>query len=96
MDVKQAAERFCRLVVAHPDMPNAAAKLGSWMIGVAANAGGFPVALSLREIQRGTGSRIETIKSSIEWLENKQVLSYEDGTQHIGFGHHARLYSFKL
>lgn len=99
------AARFCLVVAANPDMPNAAAKLGAWMIGTATKLGGFPLSLSLRQMQNGftrdgvevlgTGSRIETIKASLEWLQSAGFLKSEESSIHSGFGHHTRLYTFE-
>jgi hypothetical protein len=99
------AERFCDAVVINYDMSNATARIGAWMIGAAKQVGGFPLELSLRQISegftvgrvtvKGTGSRLETIKAALEWLEQEGLLKIEEGG-HAGFGKHSRVYHMEL
>lgn len=105
MSIGQVAARFCVVVEANPEITNATARIGAWLIGTAVKLGGFPVQLSLRQIQKGfsregvtiegTGCRMETIKASLEWLETSGYLHSEDSPAISGFGHHARLYTFR-
>ena len=96
---------LCILVSRDKEISNATARLAAWFIGAAARAGGFPLELSLSNIRDGfatnddfidgTGSRIETLKNSIEWLEAHGVLSSIDGKK-IGFGYSSRLYTMEV
>lgn len=99
------ADRLCNLVAQTKDMPNATARIAAWLVGAAEQVGGFPVSLSYRQIKdgfarngvqvQGTGSRVETIKAAIDWLETRGMLqSIEGGAS--GFGHSARLYTLTL
>lgn len=99
------AVRFCKAVSTHPQMSNATARIGAWLIGAAAATGGFPLELTLRQIQtgftrngrtvQGTGSRPETIRASLEWLEANGYLNSVDGRRG-GFGHYSRIYSMEV
>lgn len=105
MDIAQQCAKFCRVVASTPEMTNATARIGTWMFGVAAASGGFPIELTYRQIRDGveinnktipgTGSRHETIRASIDWLKEHGILTYSDGDP-IGFGHMSRKYSMKL
>lgn len=97
--------KFCTLVARHPDITNATARIGAWLFGVAELLGRDSLEVSYRDIRdgfvlddhqiEGTGSHIDTIKSSIEWLENKNVVETSQGRP-IGFGHFSRVYKLVL
>lgn len=80
----QIASRFCTHVAMH-DVGNATAKIGAWFIGAAQATGGFPLAVSYREIRdgftrdgitvHGTASRHATILQSIAELEDAGFLT---------------------
>lgn len=99
------AEAFCRMVSEEPDISNAAARFGAWLIGAAERTGGFPIELTMHKIRlgferngihvEGMGGRYETINASIEWLQEKGHLSTEEGRS-VGFGHHSRAFSLHL
>lgn len=86
-------------------MTNATVRIATWMFGVAAISGGFPVELTYRQIRDGieinnklipgTGSRHETIKASLDWLEENGILKSDNGKP-TGFGKSTRLYSMTL
>ena len=99
------AERLCEQVVKDSEISNATVRISAWLVGVAALTGGFPVDLTYRQVREGytkngvyiagTGSRIETIKASFEWLEKRGYLVTEEGSA-SGFGHTSRLYRLIL
>lgn len=106
MDTKvDECRKFCTLVASHPDITNATARIGAWLFGVAELAGASTFEGSYRDIRdgfvvngrkiSGTGSHIGTIKSSIEWLEDKQVIRTSQGKP-TGFGHFSRVYELIL
>lgn len=90
---------FCAALVGNPDMPNPAAKIGAWLAGVAQLTGGFPLELTMREIEKGfekngvriegTGNHSSSIRSAMDWLEDRGIIRTEEGRQ-AGFGHKAR------
>ena len=98
------AVRFYRAVVESLHMPDAAARVGAWMIGVALDTGGFPLELSTRQIKdgfvhgnlyiTGTGSHLEIIKEALEWLERYGHLQSVDGG-HCLDGHACRIYNME-
>jgi len=98
-------DRFCKFVSCTPEVSNATARIGAWLIGVAEQRGGFPVELTYRQIRDGiqvdddsipgTGSRLETIKAAVQWLEDHGVLETSIGGP-SGFGHFTRKYSITL
>ena len=85
---------FFETILKRPDLSNATARIAAWMIGAAAQAGGFPLKLSLRQIAEGfehdgvrvpgTGSRLETIQASLAWLEEHGYLTSERGERSNG------------
>lgn len=99
------ASEVCIRLSNLPEASNAAVRLAVWMLGVAEVSGGFPLTLSLRQICRGfrkdgkefkgTGSRIETVKASIQWLEEEGFLAIGDGT-YSGFGFTSKNYTIKV
>lgn len=103
MSVSVAA-RFCERVSETPEMSNATARVAAWLIGVAMKLGGFPLSLSMRQVcvgfERdgmkfpGTGCRMETVKASLQWLEDNGLLESTEG-ERSGFGHHRRNYTIK-
>lgn len=82
------AAKLCELAVTNPDMPNAAARVGGWIIGYARQNGGFPVELTFRQIQAATGSHNDTIRNSVEWLVEAGLFRTEEGAHSRG-GHRA-------
>ena len=82
------AARLCELTVSQPGMPNAAARVGAWIVGYAQSNGGFPVELTFRQIQAATGCHNDTIRNSVEWLVNAGLFRTEDGA-HSGGAHRA-------
>lgn len=104
MAPSQAALAFCDLVT-RQDMPNAAARLGAWLVGAAHRSHGFPIELSFTQMRDGfdtphgrvlgTGSRMETIKASLSWLEQNGYLSSREGRP-LGFGYYSRWYTLTL
>lgn len=105
MSTNIQAERLCEQVVKSKDMSNATVRIAAWLLGAANASGGFPLDLSYRQVRdgynkegvyiAGTGSRIETIKASFEWLEDRGYLTTEKGNA-SGFGHTTRLYRLTL
>ncbi len=99
------ASNFCRLVTEQKGISNATARLCAWLIGVSDKTGGFPLELSLRQITDGfehngvkvigTGSREETIRASLAWLEEHGFLQSTVGRQ-VGFGHAAGVYHLEF
>ena len=97
-----SADDFCRMVSNTPDITNATARIGAWFIGAANQTGGFPLELSLAQIRLGftkggvhipgTGSRNETLRASIDYLEKKGFMSSEEGRPQTG-GFSSRKYS---
>jgi len=94
---------FCRKVTyKHPDISNATARLAVWFIGAAELTGGFPLELTLRQINEGfekegefvegTGCRRETMNYAIEWLTRNKFLEVKPGSP-VGFGHSSHLYT---
>lgn len=81
------AEQLCDLVLREPDIPNATVKIAAWLIAVARATGGFPLTLSIKDFRDGvkcegdllpgTGSRPETIKLSLLWLQSRGYLHTE-------------------
>lgn len=98
------AERLCEIVITD-DINSTTVRTAAWLIGAAKVAGGFPLELSLRQIREGfkrdgaevagTGSRLETIKASLEWLEQRGYLTTKTGNA-IGFGHTSCFYYLDL
>lgn len=103
--MSKVADQFCQMVSEEPDISNAAARFGAWLIGAAERTGGFPVELSVHQIRQGferngvhvdgMGGRYETINNSISWLEGKGYLAATDGKP-VGFGYSARHFSITL
>lgn len=99
------AADFCALVSKTPDMSNAAARFGAWLIGVAERTGGFPIETSMAKIIRGfthngieidgLGSRPETLRAAIDWFETHGYLTATPGRP-AGFGYTTFLYSLHL
>lgn len=85
-------------------MSNATARVAAWLIGVAMKLGGFPLSLSMRQVCNGferngmtfpgTGCRMETVKASLQWLEENGLLESTEGEK-SGFGRRRRNYTFK-
>lgn len=86
--IKNLGSRFCHLVEKHPEMTNATARIGAWLASVQIKLG-HPLRLSYRQIKDGfergdfkcggTGSRAETIRASMDWLESHgYVECFED------------------
>lgn len=102
---KSLATEVCVRLSKVPEASNAAVRLAVWMLGVAESSGGFPLTLSLRQICRGfskdgeefkgTGSRIETVKASIQWLVENGFLDVSDGV-YSGFGFTSKNYTIKV
>lgn len=98
----QQCQRFCALLLSHPEMTNATARIGAWLLAVSGQTGLQSISLSYRQIRdgfefgantfRGIGSHIDTVKASVEWLEREGVISTSQGDP-IGFGHYARVYT---
>ena len=105
MEISQQCQKFCQIVANTPDITNATVRTGVWLLGVASELGGFPVELTYRQIRDGfeinnkhipgTGSRHETIKSTLQWLEEAKLLSHTAGSK-VGFGHTSRHYSMSI
>lgn len=105
MAPQQIALAYCDLITRRKDMPNATARLGAWLVGVASRLGGFPVELSFTQMRDGfetpggridgTGSRTETIRASLGWLEENGLLSSTEGSP-VGFGYTSRIYTLNL
>lgn len=85
---------FCRFVCKSPEMTNATARIGAWIIGYASQRGGFPVVLTPSAIRKGTGARHETITKALAWLESEGLLSSEPAAT-IGFGFTSRTYKWR-
>ena len=96
------ADSFCEVITRNPQMTNATARIGAWLIGAAYKTGGFPIELSFRQIGNGftrngvtvegTGSHATTIRQALEWLEENGHLKSTDGNA-VGFGHRSRIYT---
>jgi hypothetical protein len=78
------AVKLCELAVSQPDMPNAAARVGAWIVGHAHRNGGFPVELTFRQIQAATGCHNDTIRNSVQWLVEAGLFTTEDGARSRG------------
>ena len=93
------------MVAEAPEMSNAAARFGAWLVGSADLTGGFPIELTMHQIRNGftrngstvpgMGGRYETIKASISWLEKRGYLSSTEGRA-VGFGYVARNYTLNI
>lgn len=97
------AERFCKLVAETPDMSNATARFGAWLLGVAGKTGGFPVELTFRQIRDGIegvtpglGGRYETFHSSIDWYQSRGLLNVTPTDRASSGGFTTTLYSLAL
>ena len=100
-----APSAFCKAVVENPEMSNATARFGAWLIGAAAMTGGFPLELSIHQIRygferngvavHGFGGRYETINASIDWLQGNGYLAVTEGRA-LKFGYTARVFSLTL
>lgn len=96
------ALHFCEAVPEHRSISNATARLGAWLIGAAHRTGGFPIELSLKQMQGGfirdgvrvdgTGCRIETLKAAILWMEKNSLLESVQGGR-SGGAHNFRIYT---
>lgn len=82
------AERLCRIVVQHPNIPNPTVKVGAWIVGRAADQGGFPVELTFRQIQAATGAHNRTIREAVERLADLGLFRTQAGA-HSGGAHRA-------
>lgn len=92
---------FAEMVTETPEISNATARIGMWIIGAAIKADEYPLELSMRQITegmqrnnqqiKGTGSRFETVKASLEWLEARGVIKSKD-CRATRAGHRSRLY----
>lgn len=104
------AERFCQLVAESPEMSNATARIGAWMIGAAIKTGGFPLEISMRQVTHGfktrgpkrdrikvegTGSKDITVRTALNWYEERGYLTSTQGEPR-GFGSHARRYTLEI
>ena len=89
------AVRLCCTVTETPEFSNPAAKVGAWLVGVAARTGGFPLTLTYRQIQRGfttnDGKRVEgtgchnsSIRAALRALQESGMLTLEDGPHSSG------------
>lgn len=85
---------FCRVICESPEMTNATARIGAWIVGHASKNGGFPVVLTPSAIRKGTGARHETITKALAWLESEGLISSEPAAP-IGFGFTSRRYSWR-
>lgn len=100
-DAKAESLSLCRAVIENPDMPNPAAKIAAWVVGVASKTGGFPVEVNGRQIEfgfeangvkfEGTNNHRETIKSALEWLEERGIIRVEEGAVPYWRGHKPNL-----
>lgn len=96
---------YCEMVALHPDISNATARFGAWLIGAAAMSGGFPVELTNSQIRfgferngvhvPGLGGRNETINASINWLEENKYLAVAEGRR-VNWGYTARNFTLTL
>ena len=101
-NVQAIALSFCRYVADHPEVNNSDARIGAWLIGAVAKTGQSPLELTYRDIYKGfsmagssvegLGSRYETIRASIEKLENIGLISCTEGRQ-VGFGYTSKHYT---
>ncbi len=99
------AEKFCQIVIENPDMSNATVRIGAWLIGAAKKTGGFPLELSIRQINNGfirrgkkvegARSRMLTIQEALRWWEDNGYISVKDGRVVTG-GSHAKIISFDV
>lgn len=100
-----ASATFTKMVAQNPDVSNATARIGAWIIGAAIIADEYPLELSMRQITegmqrnnqqiKGTGCRFETVKTSLEWLQQNGVIKSKDGNP-TRAGHRSRLYWVEL
>lgn len=99
-DLENMGTRFSVAIIGKPDIPNVAVKVGLWLIGAASLAGGFPVEVSMRDIEKGfkssddveiagTGNHSSSIRTALEWLEENDFIRTEEGRD-VGFGHRAK------
>jgi hypothetical protein len=89
METETLNESFIDTIVKRSDMSNATVRIAGWLIGAAKATGGFPLELSFRQIAHGfekdgvvvpgTGSRLETVRDSLKWLEEHGYLKVEQG-----------------
>ena len=95
-----ASAKLCSLVVDHDDISNPAVRIGAWIVGAAAVRGGFPLEVTVREIQEGfvhegrevagTGCHHQTISRCLEWLSDTKFLTVKEGRSLSG-GHASRI-----
>lgn len=97
-----ASEKLCTLVVSDDDITNPAVRIGAWIVGAAKVRGGFPLEVTVREIQdgfshqgakvAGTGCHHNTISQCLEWLSERGFLTVKNGRTLPG-GHVSRIIS---
>lgn len=107
MNADTLAGQLCRLVTDSADATPQTAKLGAWVIATALKTGGFPLEVSLRDIEFGfevnymdsliqippAGISRASIHKSLDWLEEAGLLKIDDGRPRQS-GHPARLISW--
>jgi CRP-like cAMP-binding protein len=81
------ASAYAREVLARPQLPHAAVRLGLWLAACAEQRGGFPVETTVQAIMTGldtedvhapgVGFRHETVNKSISTLEEEGLLTVE-------------------
>lgn len=96
-------DRICAVIAKNSTISNVTARTLAWMGGVAVLSGGFPIEISPTQISEGfehrgvsipgTGSRLQVIRESLEWLEDQAIISVEEGRRLNYAGHRARVVS---
>ena len=89
MNTDTLAGKFCRLIATRKDATPQTAKLGAWILSAATAAGGFPLQVSLRDIEFGFAAGDErmppvgvsrvSINASLDWMQQNKVLHVADG-----------------
>lgn len=103
MQVDQAALRLCVAVAENSEMPNTTARIAAWVVGTAQKLGGFPLEVSVKEIQHGfirgstgvdgTGCHHNTISAALDWLQENRILQVSSG-RYLSGGHSSKVITF--
>lgn len=101
MNAQQAAEHISVLAAERTDLPNTALRIAAWIAGVAIKTKGFPVDVTLRDIQigfdrdgvlvAGTGCHHSTIGTTLDLLEAEGIIKVDHGDKPGPGGHHRKL-----
>lgn len=104
MNTIAVAARICVAVSENEDIPNPTARIAAWIVGVALRSGGFPIEVSVHEMQRGfplgshavagTGCHHNTIKAALEWLQDHELLQVAQGA-YLSGGKYKHIISVK-